>query len=175
MFTIRNATEADNDLAVKVVKEVFDEYNFGWFPDDYHSDLYDLQSYYLSKSNYFWIAEDDSLNPIGTVALELLGEPLLGSDGISQIDGYERIAGADCALNRLYVIRSGRGQGVGTALIDIVIKEAKKLGRKRIELWSDKRFENAHRLYESLGAVIVGERICHDPEQSPEWGLKLDI
>jgi hypothetical protein len=44
-----------------------------------------------------------------------------------------------------------------------------------MELWSDKRFEDAHRLYQKLGARVVGERICHDPDQSPEWGLAIDF
>jgi hypothetical protein len=44
-----------------------------------------------------------------------------------------------------------------------------------MEIWSDKRFAEAHALYRSLGAKLVGERICHDPEQSPEWGFLLDL
>jgi hypothetical protein len=44
-----------------------------------------------------------------------------------------------------------------------------------MEMWSDKRFEDAHRLYQKLGAEVVGERICHDPDQSPEWGLLLPV
>jgi putative acetyltransferase len=56
-----------------------------------------------------------------------------------------------------------------------VLAEAKKNGRSTMELWSDKRFTDAHRLYERFGAKVVGERICHDPDKSPEWGLVLPV
>jgi hypothetical protein len=44
-----------------------------------------------------------------------------------------------------------------------------------MEIWSDKKLLDGHRLYEKVGAVLVGERLCHDPDQSPEWGLVLDL
>jgi len=25
------------------------------------------------------------------------------------------------------------------------------------------------------GAITIGERICHDPDQSPEWGLVIKL
>jgi hypothetical protein len=44
-----------------------------------------------------------------------------------------------------------------------------------MELWSDKRFGPAHRLYGQFGAEVVGDRICDDPDKSPEWGLRIDL
>lgn len=44
-----------------------------------------------------------------------------------------------------------------------------------MEIWSDKRFVEAHRLYQRLGAFVVADRICSDPDNSPEWGLLLPL
>ncbi len=174
-FTIQLATAADSAHAVEVVKEVYDEYGFGWFPDTYHADLYDLDSYYLKRGFPFWIAFSASQKPLGTVSLEWIDPPIPAGNGIQMVDGYERAAGADCALNRLYVSPQTRRMGIGEALVKTVISFAQASGKKKLELWSDKRFEKAHKLYEKLGAKVIGDRICHDPEQSPEWGLLLEL
>jgi putative acetyltransferase len=75
----------------------------------------------------------------------------------------------------MYVHPEARRQGIGAALIDQVVSTAKSENRAAMELWSDKRFVDAHRLYQRFGAKVVGQRICHDPDQSPEWGLMIDL
>lgn len=156
-----------------VVREVYDEYSFTWDEGDYHADLYGLKSYYLDQGHHFWIAEDENGRAVGVVALELFdavpGEP----NALVKHEGFVRIAGSDCALQRLYVRPSSRGSGVGTALMEKVVNTAKAEGKAQLEIWSDKRFKEAHRLYERFGAKVVGDRICHDPDQSPEWGLTI--
>lgn len=175
LWTIHRANGQDSEAAVDVVKQVYDEYGFGWFPETYHADLYDLDAAYIQKQYPFWIARLADGTPIGTVSLEWIHPPIPGDFGIQIQDGYERIAGADCALNRLYVSPKARRLGVGRALTLAVMEEARLNKKKRLELWSDKRFDKAHQLYQSLGGKIVGDRICHDPEQSPEWGLCIDL
>jgi len=96
-------------------------------------------------------------------------------DSISYQDGYLRIAGCDCSIERLYVHPDGRKRGAGKALMTRVMDDARAAGRRKMEIWSDKRFLDAHRLYERLGAVVAGERICDDPDVSPEWGLSLRL
>ena len=86
-----------------------------------------------------------------------------------------RVTGADCSLERLYVVPEARKGGVGGALIDHVMQAAREGGGTGMELWSDKRFGDAHRLYGRYGAEVVGERLCDDAEQSPEWGLLLPL
>jgi putative acetyltransferase len=86
-----------------------------------------------------------------------------------------RLCGCDCALERFYVHPDARRRGAGSALIAQALAECRARGRRLMEIWSDKRFGDAHRLYQRLGARPVGERICHDPDQSPEWGLILAL
>lgn len=179
-FLIRPATQADALGAAAVVKDVFDEYDFTWEPEGYHRDLYELESYYTARGHRFWVAEQAG-KIVGTVALERF-DRIEGPMGtlVEQVDprfglSSPRIAGCDCALDRLYVHPSARRQGLGLALFRTAVVAAKDLEHIALEIWSDKRFGEAHRLYQKEGAEIIGDRICHDPDQSPEWGLMLRI
>jgi putative acetyltransferase len=171
---IQAATAADTAGVVRVVRAVYDEYGFTWEADGYHADLYDLQGYYLDRGHGFWVARDAE-TIIGTVALELF-DPLPGEPGEAVlVGGTVRLGACDGALERLYVHPAARRQGAGRLLVETVLAEARRRGRRNLEIWSDKRFGEAHRLYHRLGAVTVAERICHDPDESPEWGLLLKL
>ena len=172
---IRSATTADSAAVCAVIKAVYDEYSFSWDPETYHADLYDLEGFYFSRGDLFWVAEVDGF-VVGTVALEFFdqipGEP--GSIYESS-EALPRVGGCHCSLERLYVHPNARRGGVGAKLIETVFAEARSRGCTHLEMWSDKRFGDAHRLYGRFGAVVVGERICDDPDVSPEWGLMVDL
>lgn len=173
-FHIREATNQDTDEVVRIVKAVYDEYGFSWDAEDYHADLYDLEGFYEANDDRFWIALDGEkgLGVVGFCRHGLIpGE--IGQVAI--VDGVSRAGGSDCSLERLYVHPNGRRRGVGQALTETVIEAARECGCRAMELWSDKRFGDAHRLYGRFGAVTIGERICHDPDQSPEWGLVVEF
>jgi putative acetyltransferase len=160
---------------ILVIKEVYDDYGFPWEPEGYHRDLYDIEGYYDRQGDQFFLAEIDG-QPVGTVAVEFF-DPILAPDGAATFekDGYVRVAGTDCSLERLYVVKGARNAGVGTALVKLAMEIARADGRTNMELWSDKKLVEAHRLYKRLGARVVGERICDDPDLSPEWGLLLPL
>ena len=173
-MVIRLAINEDVPDAVRVVKAVFDEYNFTWDADDYHADLYDLEAHYGRASQPFFVAEMDG-KVVGTAALGL-HDPIPGEVGATVWHGGAiRVGGTDCSLERLYVHPDSRRGGIGRSLLEHVLNEGRKRKRRQLEMWSDKRFGDAHRLYEKLGARVVGERICHDPDQSPEWGLIVPL
>jgi len=169
-FTIRKADNSDVEGVVDVIHTVFDEYSFTWEEGGYHKDLYDIEANY----EQFFVAVIDH-RVVGTVALELFDQ-IPGEIGtLGEHDGFVRVQGSDCSLERLYVHPDARRHGVGRALIDHVVHTARLEERKAMELWSDKRFGDAHRLYGRSGARVVGDRICHDPDQSPEWGLIIEL
>lgn len=176
-YNLRIATQNDSPGVVAVIEAVYQEYGFTWEAEGYHADLYDLDTHYIKKGWPFWVAEDQETGAIiGTVALEFFPAPIPGEPGqMVLLNGYEKLSGADCAVNRLYVHPGYRRGGTGIALMNVAIQEAKANGCHFLELWSDKRFEKAHQLYQKLGAQIVSERICHDPDQSPEFGLLLPL
>lgn len=171
---IRLAHQSDSEAAVAVVKAVYDEYGFTWDEGDYHADLYDLAGHYLDLGHPFFIAEHEG-RVVGTVATTLFSR-LPGAPGeIVESEGKRRVAGADCSMERLYVHPDARKLGLGRKLAHQSIQAALVQGKTTMELWSDKRFTQAHALYRSLGAYIVGDRICDDPDVSPEWGLLLPL
>jgi putative acetyltransferase len=174
-IAIRPALAADSEAVVRVVRAVYDEYGFIWDAAGYHADLYDLQGHYLDRGHAFWVAELEDRGIIGTVALEFF-EALSGQPGTAvEIGNTIRLAGCDCALERLYVDPAARRQGAGGLLVETVLQEARRRGRRALEIWSDKRFGDAHRLYRRFGVISVAERICHDPDESPEWGLWIRL
>jgi GNAT superfamily N-acetyltransferase len=157
--TIRRATANDAQAVAAVVRTVYDEYGFTWDAEGYHADLADTAAHY---GDAFWVAEDGG-EVVGTAGLDLSGTKV-GS-----------LPGCDCSLERLYVLDRARGRGAGSALLRAVLAEARAHGRRRLAIWSDKRFEDAHRLYERFGARVVAERVHDDPDASHEWGLVLDL
>jgi putative acetyltransferase len=174
-IAIRPALAADSEAVVRVVRAVYDEYGFIWDAAGYHADLYDLHGHYLNQGHAFWVAAQEGGGIIGTVALEFF-EPLPGEPGRAvEIGNTIRVGGCDCALERLYVDPTARRLGAGSRLVETALQEARRRGRRALEIWSDKRFGDAHRLYGRFGAVSVAERICHDPDQSPEWGLWIRL
>ena len=144
---IRLALAADSPAAAAVVRAVYDEYGFTWDEDGYHADLFDVEASYAA----FFVAEREG-KIVGTAGLTVHG-----------------------SLERLYVLDSARGDGAGSALLVNVIAEARRRGHRQLEIWSDKRFEDAHRLYERHGARIVGELVHDDPDSTHEWGLIVDL
>ncbi len=173
-YVVRPWQPSDKEGAIAVVRSVFDEYSFTWDEADYHADLYDVPGYYLNPGGHFWVAEANG-KVVGTVALEYY-DTLPGSTGeLVEFNGTPRVAGTDCSLERLYVCPDARRFGIGTALVEVVLKTATENGRLAMELWSDKRFGDAHRLYGRFGATVVGDRISDDPDDSPEWGLVVRL
>lgn len=173
-FRIRPATGADNLGAAAVVQAVFEEYGFTWEAEGYCADLYDLEAHYLALGHPFWVAESGD-DIVATCGLHLF--PAMPGDVGSQIEvsGKIRAAGADCSLERLYVRPDVRRSGLGTSLLSVAVDKALDLGRTAMEIWSDKKLTKAHRLYEKYGAVNIGDRICDDPDESPEWGMILVV
>jgi putative acetyltransferase len=170
---LRLATRQDEPGIQHVIQTVFEEYGWPWEAEDYHSDLYDIEAAYFASGGAFWVMEDEG-RVVGTSALDVF-DPIPGEGDTVEIDGVPKVTGADCSLERLYVLPEYRGRRVGFALWNQVIEEAKARGYRRMEVWSDKVLTAAHALYERSGAERVGERLCPSPDQSPEWGFRLDL
>lgn len=154
-IVVRTARSSDSAAASAVVRAVYEEHAFTWDPERYHSDLEDVAAAY----DRFWVAERGS-DVVGCVGIR--SAPLV-------------LEGADCSLERLYVLRAARGSGTGSALLAAALSGARAQGRRRIEIWSDKLLTDSHRLYRRFGARIVSERVNDDPDASAEWGLVLDL
>jgi putative acetyltransferase len=79
-------------------------------------------------------------------------------------------------LRSLYVARPVRRQGLGTRLIGQVEAEARRRGAAFVELWSDTRFTDAHRLYERLGyRRSAFTRRLHDLSHTEEYHFRKEL
>lgn len=114
-------------------------------------DLLAIATAYAAKGGRFWVVEENGR--------------LIASVGFSPAP-----APGTVLLQKLYVARSARRKGLGSRLVDLVETDSIERGATAIELWSDTRFEPAHRLYERLGYVRNGAtRELHDLSNSVEY------
>lgn len=76
-----------------------------------------------------------------------------GPDGLAVLRFREALwsSGLECHLAELYVIPTRRGNGLGRALMEAALKEARDRGADWMEIGVDEPDEIARQLYESLG------------------------
>jgi GNAT superfamily N-acetyltransferase len=87
----------------------------------------------------------------------MVGARPLGSD-----DAWE--------ICRMYVDAAQRGTGLAQRLLDVAEAHARGEGARRLVLWTDTRFDRAHRFYEKRGYVRQGSiRILDDVSKSLEF------
>ncbi len=71
---------------------------------------------------------------------------------------------------KVYVAKAARGTGLAHALLGAAEARARQAGAERLVLWTDTRFETAHRFYEKRGFVRQGSiRILDDISNSLEF------
>jgi GNAT superfamily N-acetyltransferase len=98
---------------------------------NFQDEIESLSREYGPPDGMFLMAEQDGVF-IGCVALRKLSE-------------------GTCEMKRLYVLRKGRGQGVGRTLAEAIISEARGLGYARMLLDTLPSMREAQSLYVGLG------------------------
>ena len=86
----------------------------------------------------------------GDTVVVLAGD---GPDGLAVLRFRAAIwsAGLECYLAELYVAPAGRGRGLGRALMEAALSEARARGADTMDVGVDEPDLAARRLYESLG------------------------
>ncbi|HEY5016975.1 MAG TPA: GNAT family N-acetyltransferase [Streptosporangiaceae bacterium] len=76
-----------------------------------------------------------------------------GPDGLAVLRFRAAIwsSGLECDLAELYVTPAGRGRGLGRALMEAALTEARRRGADSMDIGVDEPDHVARRLYESLG------------------------
>jgi GNAT superfamily N-acetyltransferase len=73
-------------------------------------------------------------------------------------------------ISRMYVAATHRGTGLAADLLRTAERHARAAGARRIVLWTDTRFETAHRFYEKHSYVRAGSiRVLDDRSRSLEF------
>ena len=148
----RPVRPGDTDGVLTLIGEVLGEY--GCVADlegiDHH--LRAPGPYFRERGGEFWVVEQRG-QILATVAVML----------------HTNAAELKC----LYVHRSIRRQGWGRRLTELAMDFARAAKRNRFVLWTDTRFEDAHRLYQRLGFQRCGIRDLHDISNTSEYGYEL--
>jgi putative acetyltransferase len=154
-LTVRSAVDSDADDLVTLVGSCFAEYE-GCVLDTEHemTHLLDVASHFAAAGGGAWVAEA-LRSVVGSVACR-------PSDGAGGLE-----------LQMLYVLAPWRRRGLGSRLVGVVEDEGRKRGARFVELWSDTRFTDAHRLYLSLGYHQLPDvRELHDLSATREYRFR---
>jgi len=149
---IRPARDDDAGAIVKIVGDSWREYPGCVVDIDGEApEFLALASYCAARGGAAWVAEAD-----GAVVGVACTYPLQ--------DGAWEMA-------KIYVVRAQRGAGVAHLLLDTAENFARAQGAATAKLWSDTRFDRAHRFYEKRGYVRAGAiRALADRSNSIEFG-----
>jgi GNAT superfamily N-acetyltransferase len=149
---LRPGRDADADGFVALIGACWDQYpGIVLDVDAEMPELRALASYYANKGGALWVAEADS-RVVGMVAT------VPHDAGIWEI----------C---RVYTLPALHGGGLGHRLLDAAEVHARTAGATRFVLWSDTRFDRAHRFYEKRSYIRQGPiRVLHDISNSLEFG-----
>ena len=115
-----------------------------------------LASYYTDQGGALWVAnrDDTVVGMIGTKPLE----------------------GGTWEICKVYVSPDLHGSGLGHALLERAEAHAIAKGATRLALWSDTRFDRAHRFYEKRSYVRSGPiRVLHDISDSLEYAYAKPV
>lgn len=149
---IEAAGLAEAAEAMELIHGVFVEYGFTWAPQEEFWDLLASPEAfpYRDPQGAMWVMRDETQAVVGSIAVEQLDD-------------------STAELHRLYLDARLRGSGYGRELFLLGVDWARRKGMRRIVLWSDTRFLDAHRLYERLGYARTGERRLADVNQTVEY------
>jgi ribosomal protein S18 acetylase RimI-like enzyme len=110
-----------------------------------------LATYFAEAGGALWVAEREG-RVIGMAATRPMGQDA----------AYE--------ICKVYVAKEARGSGLAHDLLGAAEAHARAAGAERLVLWTDTRFETAHRFYEKRGFVRQGPiRVLHDLSNSLEF------
>ena len=154
---IRAAQDEDFSGLIRLIGTVFTEYPGCIF--DANAEFPELlapASEARACDGYWWVA--------------LMDEAIVGSVAVVP-ETPERVE-----LKRLYVSKHARKRGLGARLVLLAENAARAGGARALFLWTDRRFEDAHRLYERLGYRREPRtRVVGDLSNSVEFHYTKDI
>ena len=151
--TIRPGRDADAAGFIALIRACWGEYPGVIFDlDGEVPELRALAAYYAAQGGALWAAEDGQGRLVGMIAAR-------------------PEAGGAWEICRVYVDRAQRGGGLAARLLALAEAHATAAGATRFELWSDTRFERAHRFYEKHAYLRSGPiRPLNDLSHSLEFG-----
>ena len=155
---IRDARDDDAERLIDLIEACYSEYPGCVLAVDAEApELRAIASSHAQSRGRFWVAERNGR--------------LVGCAGLVPTE-----QGGAVEMKKLYVAREWRQNGLGARLCSLVEVEAMSRGEATVELWSDTRFKDAHRLYERRGyARGPKKRRLHDASKSVEFYYRKEL
>ena len=149
---LRPGRDDDADGFIRLIGDCWSEYpGCVMDVDGEVPELRALATYFAEAGGALWVAERDG-RVIGMAATRPMGQDA----------AYE--------ICKVYVAKEARGSGLAHDLLGAAEAHARAAGAQRLVLWTDTRFETAHRFYEKRGFVRQGPiRVLHDLSNSLEF------
>jgi ribosomal protein S18 acetylase RimI-like enzyme len=122
---------------------------------DFATELAGLPGKYAPPAGALLLARDNSGNPLGCVGLRPL-----------EVEGY-------CEMKRLYLLPPARGLGLGRALTEAVVHEARRLGYSELRLDTLPSMSTAIALYERMGFKRIAPYYAPTPAGTVFMALTL--
>jgi GNAT superfamily N-acetyltransferase len=180
----RAGVDADADQLIALIGACWAQYpGIRMEVDGEMPELRTLASYYAGAGGALWVAEADgvvtgmvAVRPLHSAAPDDGAAAAQAATTARQVATAARQAAtaagqtATWEICRVYVHPSQHGSGLGHVLLDTAEARAKAAGATRLVLWSDTRFDRAHRFYEKRSYVRSGPiRVLHDISRSLEF------
>lgn len=154
MWTVRRAVAADAPALALVAGASFLETYHAIIP------VADMVAHVTGKCSAAvfadWIA--DPASSVFYAAADVTGAPL-GYAILTTPDFPVPTGAGDSELRRIYTLAATHGSGLGTALIQAALDEARARGRTRVLLGVHPGNDRARRFYERTGFRVIGERV----------------
>lgn len=136
-LTIRAATSGDIDQIVSLYADDMLGRTRDGFPD--------------SNDPYQAAFDDIEADPNHVLAVGLLESRIVATLLLSFLPGLSRGGARRAQIEAMRVSSDQRGRGIGQAMLDWAIDEARTRGCQLVQLTSDRKRTDAHRFYERAG------------------------
>jgi GNAT superfamily N-acetyltransferase len=156
-YPIRPGRDTDGPALIALIASCWSRYpGVRMDVDREMPELHTLASYYTRQNGALWVAESDN-----RIAGMIATRPQ---------------EGGTWEICRVYLEPSLHGSGLGCALLDHAERHAIAANAQRLVLWSDTRFDRAHRFYEKHAYVRHGPvRVLNDISNSLEFAYAKPI
>lgn len=155
--TIRPGRDSDGPALIDLIWSCWSQYpGIKLDVDGELPQLRSLATFYAGLNGALWVAESDG--------------------GIVGMIATHPIDPATWEMCQVYVSPWLHGSGLGAALLGTAERHANETGAERLVLWTDTRFDRAHRFYEKHSYVRRGPvRVLHDISNSLEYAYAKPV
>lgn len=138
-WTIREIESKDNQEVKKLIQDVLVEMDAPKEGTAYEDkSLDDMTETYSDRGNVYFVVEENG--------------KIIGGAGIAPLVGMELEV---CELQKMYFLPEARGRGIGMEMMNQCLEFARKNGFEKCYIETLPSMENARRLYEKSGFIIL--------------------